>query len=95
MVSVYSNLEGFPTPEEQPDYFNMLANIGYQVEKPATKLIVAASNEGQILGGVVYIGDMQYYGSGGTATLEKNSSGFRLLAVDPSSRNLGIGRALY
>jgi len=28
MVRVYSQLEGFPKESEQPDYYNMLANIG-------------------------------------------------------------------
>ena len=37
---------------------------------------------------------MQYYGSGGTATREKNAAGFRLLAVDNSERGKGIGRLL-
>jgi N-acetylglutamate synthase-like GNAT family acetyltransferase len=37
---------------------------------------------------------MQYYGSGGTATQEKNAAGFRLLAVDPKARGLGIGKLL-
>ena len=37
---------------------------------------------------------MQYYGSGGTATQEKEASGFRLLAVDPSARGKGIGKLL-
>lgn len=37
---------------------------------------------------------MQYYGSGGTATAEKNGAGFRLLAVDPDARGLGAGRKL-
>ena len=28
MVLVYSQLEGFPKPDEQPAYYNMLTNIG-------------------------------------------------------------------
>jgi GNAT superfamily N-acetyltransferase len=56
--------------------------------------LVAVSSKGQIAGGVVYFNDMQYYGSGGTATKEKNASGFRLLAVDPSARGGGIGNLL-
>jgi len=27
MVNVYSQLEGFPTKKEQPNYYKMLANI--------------------------------------------------------------------
>ena len=38
MVEVYSNLEGFPTQDEQPDYYEMLANIGSFTEQKDTKV---------------------------------------------------------
>jgi GNAT superfamily N-acetyltransferase len=94
MVLVYSQLEGFPKETEQPNYYKMLANVGELTKKPETELLVAVSSNGKIIGAVVYFGDMQFYGSGGTATQEKNSSGFRLLAVDPSTRGQGIGKLL-
>lgn len=94
MVQVYSQLKGFPKESEQPDYYKMLANIGELTKKPKTELLVAVSSEGKIRGGVVYFSDMKFYGSGGTAAKEQNSSGFRLLAVDPSTRGQGIGRLL-
>ncbi len=94
MVEVYSSLEGFPKPSEQPAYYDTLANIGGFTKKPNTQLLVAISHEGNLLGAVLYFDDMQYYGSGGTATQEKNASGFRLLAVSPSARGLGVGKAL-
>ena len=94
MVKVYSELKGFPKQNEQPQYFEMLANIGAFTKKPKTELLVAVSPNGKISGGVVYFGDMRYYGSGGTATKEKNVSGFRLLAVDPMARGKGIGKLL-
>ncbi|MCZ6703845.1 MAG: GNAT family N-acetyltransferase [Ignavibacteria bacterium] len=94
MVNVYSQLEGFPTKNEQPNYYKMLANIGSLTENPKTKLLIAISSSGKIGGGVVYFGDMKYYGSGGTATREKNSAGFRLLTVDPAARGQGIGKLL-
>ena len=94
MVDVYSQLEDFPSPEEQPKYYEMLANIGEQAEKPNTVLLVAISNTGKVGGGVVYFSDMKQYGSGGTATKEKNASGFRLLAVDPNTKGQGIGKLL-
>lgn len=94
MVAVYSQLEGFPTAEEQPNYYKMLANIGELTQKPRTELLVAVSSDDLIAGGVVYFSDMQYYGSGGTATKEQNASGFRLLAVDPAIRGAGIGKLL-
>jgi hypothetical protein len=67
MVSVYSQLEGFPKPDEQPKYYGILANIGNFTSLPETELLVAVSENGQIAGGVVYFGDMQYYGSGAPA----------------------------
>ncbi|PKV51649.1 acetyltransferase (GNAT) family protein [Aquimarina sp. MAR_2010_214] len=94
MVTVYSQLEGFPSKQEQPDYYKMLANIGGLTENPKTKLLVAVSSNGKIGGAVVYFGDMKYYGSGGTATKEKHASGFRLLAVDPTTRGKGLGKRL-
>lgn len=94
MVAVYSQLDGFPKESEQPNYYKMLANVGELTHKPETELLVAVSSDGKIAGGVVYFGDMQYYGSGGTATQELNTSGFRLLAVDPLIRGQGIGKLL-
>ena len=93
MMEVYSNLEGFATPEEQPSYYEMLANIGDFVQKESVELIVAKrSNE--LVGAVVYINDMKDYGSGGTATKEKNAAGFRLLSVSNQARGLGLGKKL-
>ncbi|RDX35407.1 GNAT family N-acetyltransferase [Kangiella sp. HD9-110m-PIT-SAG06] len=93
MVDVYSSMEGFPSPEEQPDYYRMLRNIIELADKPCTEILVAI-REGQLLGGVVYFSDMAQYGSGGIATQQENASGFRLLAVSKESRGLGVGRAL-
>ena len=94
MVNVYSQLSGFPKPSEQPNYYKMLANVGELTTKPETELLVAVSEEQKIVGAVVYFGNMKYYGSGGIATQVQNASGFRLLAVDPSVRGLGVGKLL-
>ena len=94
MVEIYAGLEGFPTPEEQPAYYRMLADIGRLTEQQDTQVLVALSPEGDLLGGVVYYGDMGRYGAGGTASQESNASGLRLLGVDPKSRGAGVGRAL-
>lgn len=94
MVAVYSKLEGFPDKNEQPEYYKMLADIGEITKKPHTELLVAVSSAGKIAGAVVYFSDMSSYGSGGTATAEKNASGFRLLAVDAKTRGKGVGKLL-
>ena len=94
MIQVYSQLDGFPKPAEQPMYYKMLENVGEFTSKPVTELLIAVSNEGRIDGAVVYFGDMQYYGSGGTATKEKNAAGFRLWAVSSDVRGMGLGKLL-
>lgn len=94
MVDVYSQLDGFPKETEQPDYYKMLINVGELTNKPETELIIAVTADDNILGAVVNFSDMQYYGSGGIATKEKNSGGFRLLAVDSKARRQGVGKLL-
>ena len=74
-------------------YASIMSSFGI-TGNPKTKLLVAASPTGKISGAVVYFGDMQYYGSDGIATKEKNAAGFRLLAVDPAIRGHGIGKLL-
>jgi len=93
LIRVYSALEGFPKEDEQPNYYKMLANIGNFTQYPETELLVAHDNQ-NIVGAVVYFNDMQYYGSGGIATQEKDSAGFRLLGVDSNARGKGIGKLL-
>ena len=94
MVNVYSNLEGFFSKDEHPAYFEKLANVGELTSHNRTKLLVAVSPSGQIAGAVVYIGDMKHYGSASTVNHKKDTSGFRLLAVDPAIRGKGIGKLL-
>ena len=94
LVVVYSQLDDFPKETEQPEYYKMLAHIGELTKRPETELLVAVNTNGEIAGSVVYFSDMQYYGSGGTATLEKNASGFRLLGVDPAFRGKEVGKLL-
>jgi len=93
LISVYSQLEGFPKENDQPNYYKMLANIGDFTNHPETELLVAIDNN-KILGAVVYFNDMKYYGSGGIATQEQNAAGFRLLGVDTNTRGKGIGKLL-
>ena len=94
MVHVYSQQEGFPRQADQPDYYKLLANVGDFTGTPGTELLVAVSSEGKIEGAVVYFNNMKNYGSGGTATAEQNTAGFRLLAVADKARGKGIGKLL-
>ena len=93
-VAVYSQLDGFPSPTEQPDYYATLSNIGSLNEQLYTQVLVAENSENEIVGGVVYYSDMSAYGSGGTATQEQEASGIRLLSVHPESAGMGVGSAL-
>lgn len=56
--------------------------------------LLVAKQEEELLGAVLYIGDMKDYGSGGTATQQPDAAGFRLLAVSNNARGLGVGRLL-
>ncbi len=94
LVEVYSQLDGFPKQSELPGYYKMLAHVGELTHKPQTEVLVATSHDNEIMGAVVYFNDIIYYGSGGTATQEQNSAGFRLLAVNTSARGHGIGKML-
>lgn len=94
LTEVYANLEGFPTPAEQPRYYEMLANVGAFARKKDARVLVAIGPDDALVGGVVYFGDMTEYGSGGIATTVKRASGIRLLGVSAKHRGAGAGRAL-
>lgn len=94
MMHAYSNLPGFLKPSEHPGYYDMLQNVGELTKKSGTEIIVAATPDNTLAGAVVYFSDMQHYGSGGTATKEKNAAGFRLLAVADEMRGQGVGKLL-
>ncbi len=90
MVLAYSSLDGFPGPSEQPAYFELLGNVG-RLRGPDTTLLVATLDD-KLVGGIVYFGDMTPYGT--AASQEQATSAFRLLAVHPDARGLGVGKAL-
>jgi GNAT superfamily N-acetyltransferase len=90
LVTVYSQLDGFPKESEQPDYYRMLANVGELAKRPHAEILVAIV-ESRMVGAVVFFGDMQFYGS---ATNERDAAGFRLLAVLDEARGQGIGKQL-
>lgn len=54
MVDVYSCLEGFPRQDEQPEYYQMLANIANLTNNPKTEIFVAITPDGKVAVGVVY-----------------------------------------
>lgn len=47
LVRVYSSLEGFPRPDEQPDYYRMLLNVGDLTLVPTTEILVAKDSNGK------------------------------------------------
>jgi GNAT superfamily N-acetyltransferase len=94
LVDVYSSLDGFPKPVEEPEYYEQLANVGQFTERNGASVLVAVSPDEVVLGGVVYVGDMAEYGSPGLAPSLANASGIRLLGVAPEARGGGAGTAL-
>lgn len=94
MVMVYSQLEGFPKQDEIPGYYHVLKNVGEFTKQPKVKLFVAVSKLGKVDGGLVYFGDMKYYGAGRKPTTSQKAAAFRLLAVNPEIRGKGLGKLL-
>ncbi len=50
MVKVYAQLEGFPKESEQPQYYEMLLNVGQLTQKDNTELLVALADENKVVG---------------------------------------------
>lgn len=94
MVDVYSQLEGFPSQTEIPDYYNNLRNVGEFKNSPKVKLFVAVSENGIVDGGLVYFGDLKYYGAAEESTHKQQAAAFRLLAVNPKTQGKGLGKLL-
>ena len=93
-VDIYQALPGMPGPEEQPGYYTMLLDTAGRAAVPTIEIPVAVAPDSTLLGGVTFVGDMQYYNSGGRASTIADASGIRLLAVQDNARNLGVGKAL-
>jgi len=94
LVRAYSQLEGFPSPTEQPDYYKILANVGELTKAPGTEILVAVGTDEAILGCMVYYTNMQYYGPHEISIQEEDAAGLRLLAVNPELQGKGIGKQL-
>jgi GNAT superfamily N-acetyltransferase len=93
LVQAYAALPGMPSPQEQPDYYAMLANVAGRAAKSALTVYVATKAD-RLLGSIDFIDDMAQYRSGGTAATVENAAGIRLLAVDNAFRGKGVGKAL-
>jgi len=95
MAEVYSQLDGFPSREEQPAYYEQFNRLDELTAKPGTQILIARKENGELAGGVVFVGDLAHYGAGGDATTSiTDASAFRLLAVSTSARGYGAGRQL-
>jgi ribosomal protein S18 acetylase RimI-like enzyme len=94
LVLAYAELPGMPTPDQQPDYYAMLADVAARAARPSLTVFVATDAAGQLLGSIDFIADMAHYGSGGTATTVTDAVGVRLLAVNGAARGQGVGKAL-
>lgn len=86
-MKVYAALPGFPSPEEQPGYYDLLANIASFTEKPRARVLVAVSERDELVGGVVYFGDMAEYGSSEAVNGIGNASGIRPFAAAGQARH--------
>lgn len=93
-VDIYQALPGMPGAQEQPGYYAILLDTAGRAAVPTIEIPVAVKPDGTLLGGVTFVGEMQYYNSGGSAPTIPNASGIRLLAVRDDARSLGVGKAL-
>ncbi len=94
LVAAYSSLDGFASPEESPQYYEMLANVGAFAERPGVAVLVAVDADGAVLGGVVSFDDMAEYGVRADWPGLDRAGGIRLLGVSPDAQGRGIGRML-
>jgi ribosomal protein S18 acetylase RimI-like enzyme len=94
LVAAYAALPGMPSPDEQPEYYAMLADVAGRAAQPSLSVLVGTDETGRLLGSIDYIEDMAHYGSGGTAGTVAEAAGVRLLAVDEAARGQGVGKAL-
>jgi len=94
MITVYSQLEGFPSRQEQPSYYEQFNNLPSLTKAGDTQVIVAITN-GIIVGAIIFYPDVKHYGAGGEATTSlANTAAIRLLAVSVGAKGKGIGRML-
>ncbi|WP_353808316.1 GNAT family N-acetyltransferase [Agromyces sp. SYSU T00194] len=94
LVAAYSSLDGFASPEESPEYYAMLANVGAYAGRPGVTVLVAVDADEHVRGGVVWFAHLAEYGvRAGWPDLD-GAGGIRFLGVSPDAQGLGLGRML-
>lgn len=88
----YPQPKGLPTPEQQPD--GVLAEFSDYANRKSVRVLVACTDDGELLGGVAYFGEMTEYVPDCAVTNARGASGIRLLGVTPAACRRGIGKAL-
>ncbi|HEY1905934.1 MAG TPA: GNAT family N-acetyltransferase [Myxococcaceae bacterium] len=94
VADAYASLPGMPSPKEQPGYYAMVRDATARARTPGYEILAAVTRAGELVGSADFIGEIAHYGSGGDAPKRTDAAGIRLLAVAPSVRGQGIGRAL-
>jgi GNAT superfamily N-acetyltransferase len=94
IVQAYAALPGMPQPDEQPDYYAMLANVGKRDGNPSIRVFVAVDEHDEPVGSIDFVSDMKQYGAAGAASSVDDAAGIRLLAVRADWRGAGIGKGL-
>jgi predicted N-acetyltransferase YhbS len=75
----------------EPEYEEDLADVRTRAEAPATVVLVAVDDDGELLGGVTYVeNEKSPYAEHSLA----GAASIRMLAVDGSRRRSGVGEAL-
>lgn len=86
VLEAYRSLPGY---EAEPGYEVELADVGSRL--PPTGEVLVAERDGRLVGCVTYVPDP---GSPLAESLEPGEAGIRMLGVDGTARNQGIGRLL-
>lgn len=108
LVRCYAAIPGFPSPLEQPSYYEMLANVAKLAQLPSVHVLAARYQsheneklevvrpchvEERLVGVIVFIGNMADYGVHIPPGYIE-AVGMRLLGVLPSVSGQGVGTAL-
>lgn len=94
LVEAYAGLPGMPQPHEQPEYYEMLAQVGKRDGNPSIRVFVAASDLDEPVGSIDFITDLRHYGTVNITAKAQNAAAIRLLGVRSDWRRAGVGRAL-